>query len=68
MNANDETPTTKPGYMVDTACGSRVSFAPDSTYVLFQGEIVYFCCSECKEGYEANPQTSCLAGKLTSDH
>ncbi len=66
MNAAGETANQKPGYMVDTACGSRAPFAADTPYVLFRGEVVYFCCSECKEGYETNPQTSCMAGRMTT--
>jgi len=67
MNASDDSQTSKPAYLVDTACGSRVPYEPDTTYVLFRGEFVFFCCSECKEGYESNPQTSCLAGRITSE-
>ena len=67
MNAPGESPAPKPGYMVDTACGSRVPFAADSTFVLFRGEVVYFCCSECKQDYESNPQTSCMAGRMMSE-
>ncbi len=66
MSASDEVPTQKPSYTVETACGSLVPFYPDTPYVLFRGEIVYFCCSECKEEYEANPATSCMAAKLAS--
>jgi YHS domain-containing protein len=66
MKTSSDAPTQQPNYLVETACGSRVPFQPDTSYVLFRGEVVYFCCSECKEGYESNPATSCMAGKLNS--
>jgi len=66
MNASEDPQTPKPGYMVDTACGSQVEFAPDATFVVFHGEVVYFCCSECKQDYKSNPRTSCLAGRLAT--
>ena len=48
----------------ETACGSRVSITPDTPFIRYRDEIVYFCGQDCKQRYDEDPLSSCLAARL----
>ena len=50
----------------ETACGAMVHITPDTPYVLYRDQVVYFCGCDCKEQYEQDPLTSCMAARLLS--
>jgi hypothetical protein len=54
------------GTPVRTACGGVIQYAEDTPCTLFKGEAVYFCLSACKEDYERDPLSSCLAARILS--
>ena len=49
---------------VRTACGGVVQYALDTPCVLYNGQVVYFCLPICKDDYEADPLSSCLAARI----
>ena len=51
----------------ETACGARILVTPNTPYIMYKDEIVYFCGQDCKEIYAADPMNSCLAARLLSD-
>ena len=52
----------------ETACGAKIKISSDTPYVHFRGEIVYFCGWDCKQLYDEDPLSSCMATRLlTSD-
>jgi YHS domain-containing protein len=44
-----------------------VKLAPDTPRALYRGEWVFFCLHMCKEDFDRNPATSCLAARLLVD-
>ena len=50
----------------ETACGARILVTPNTPYIKYKDEIVYFCGQDCKEIYDADPMNSCLAACLLS--
>ena len=50
----------------ETACGARILVTPNTPYIMYKDEIVYFCGQDCKEIYDADPMNSCLAARLLS--
>jgi hypothetical protein len=49
---------------VETACGGWALLKPDTPFICYQNEVVYFCSPDCKELYEKNPLNSCMVGRL----
>jgi hypothetical protein len=54
------------GEPVRTACGGVVQYSGNTPCVLFRGEAVYFCLPVCKEDFERDPLSSCLAARILS--
>lgn len=52
------------GSPVPTACGGIVAYTSATPYVEFRGKAVYFCLPACKDDYDRDPGTSCLAARL----
>jgi YHS domain-containing protein len=50
----------------ETACGARILVTPNTSYIKYKDEIVYFCGQDCKEIYDADPMNSCMAARLLS--
>ncbi len=50
----------------ETACGARVKLTPNTPFIQYKGEIVYFCGSDCKQLYDEDPLSSCMAARLLS--
>jgi YHS domain-containing protein len=61
INCEDE--KIKFGTPVRTACGGVIHYSADTPCILFKGEAVYFCLPVCKEDFDRDPLSSCLAGK-----
>jgi YHS domain-containing protein len=55
------------GSPVRTACGGVVTFGADTVCALYRGKPVYFCLQVCKEDYELDPVSSCLAARIMAD-
>lgn len=69
MDAHDQSlpPLPSLGKPVYTACNGQVKLAPDTPRALYRGEWVFFCLHMCKEDFDRNPATSCLAARLLVD-
>jgi hypothetical protein len=52
------------GTAVKTACGGVMQYSADIPCILYQGEAVYFCLPVCKEDFERDPLSSCLAARI----
>jgi YHS domain-containing protein len=47
-----------------TACGSRIMVTPNTPYIYFRDEVVYFCGEDCKDLYDEDPLNSCMAARI----
>ena len=52
------------GKLGETACGARILVTPDTSYVHYRDEVVYFCGQDCKQMYADDPLNSCMAARL----
>jgi len=61
-------PSTTPGEakLGETACGARIMVTPDTPYIHYRDDVVYFCGQDCKQLYDTDPLNSCLAARLLS--
>jgi YHS domain-containing protein len=50
----------------ESACGARIRITPNTPYIHYHGEIVYFCGWDCKQLYDEDPLNSCMAARLLS--
>ena len=66
LNPNPD-PAPEPEKPVQTACGGWVLYSPETPWVLYRGEAVFFCTPGCKTDYESSPETSRLAGRNLLD-
>jgi hypothetical protein len=56
----------KPPSQAETACGAWKQITPNSPHIYYHDEIVYFCGWDCKELYDEDPLSSCMAARLLS--
>ncbi len=50
----------------ETACGARIRVTHNTPYIHYRDEIVYFCGMDCKQLYDEDPLSSCMAARLLS--
>ncbi|HSF82088.1 MAG TPA: hypothetical protein VLA49_12680 [Anaerolineales bacterium] len=50
------------GSPVQTACGGPILFEQGTPTAVYRGRRVYFCLPSCREDFERDPASSCLAG------
>lgn len=50
----------------ETACGGRIRITPDTPFIHYRDEVVYFCGWDCKQLYDEDPLSSCMAARLLS--
>jgi YHS domain-containing protein len=50
----------------ETACGARIMVNPNTPYIHYREEIVYFCGQDCKQLYDEDPLSSCMAARILS--
>jgi len=50
----------------ETACGAMIRITPDTPFIYYRDEVVYFCGQSCKHTYDHNPLSSCMAARLLS--
>ena len=48
----------------ETACGASVMISSNTPSVRYRDEIVYFCGWDCKQLYDEDPLSSCMAARL----
>ena len=58
--------TSEDGKMGETACGARITIAPDTPYIYYRDQVVYFCEHDCKLLYDEDPLSSCMAARILS--
>lgn len=49
-----------------TACGSIILITPDTPFVNYHDEVLFFCAEEYKQRYESDPTSSCMAARFLS--
>ena len=52
--------------LVETACGARIHITPNAPFIHYRDAIVYFCGWDCKQLYDEDPLSSCMAARLLS--
>jgi hypothetical protein len=50
----------------ETACGALIMVTPDTPFIHYGDEVVYFCGHDCKLLYDEDPLGSCMAARLLS--
>lgn len=50
----------------ETACGATIRITPDTPFIHYRDEVVYFCGQGCKHIFDHDPLSSCLAARLLS--
>jgi YHS domain-containing protein len=66
MSAFPPTPNSNVPVKAETACGASINVTPNTPYIHYRGEIVYFCGGDCKQLYDEDPSSSCMAARLLS--
>ena len=54
------------GAPIRTACGEAVLYSAATPCVFFRHQTVYFCLPICRQGFEIDPLSSCMAARLYS--
>jgi hypothetical protein len=52
--------------LAETACGARIRVTPNTPYIHYRDEIVYFCGGDCKQLYDKERSSSCMSARLLS--
>jgi YHS domain-containing protein len=55
------------GSPITTACGCQLNFSSDTTFGMYQDRWVYFCLPICKQDFDQDPLSSCLALQLAME-
>jgi hypothetical protein len=66
MSALQPKPDSNLPVKAETACGAMIKVTPNTPYIHHRGEIVYFCGGDCKQLYDEDPSSSCMAARLLS--
>jgi len=66
MNLSQPFPDSGTTIHAETACGARVLITPHTPFIYYRDEIVYFCGEDCRQMYDEDPLSSCLAARLLS--
>jgi YHS domain-containing protein len=64
MNLNQTSISSHADQQVETACGARIILSSDTPFIHYRDEIVYFCGQDCKQLYDSDPFSSCMAAQL----
>jgi len=64
MSSFQESTPSGAGVYGETACGARIMITPTTPHIHYRDEIVYFCEQDCKQLYEEDPLSSCMAARL----
>jgi YHS domain-containing protein len=66
MSPTETSMTPNEGKHGRTACGSRILVTSHTPYIYYCDEVVYFCEQDCKQIYDDDPLSSCMAARLIS--
>jgi hypothetical protein len=66
MSPAQPSTTSNEGMDGETACGARILITPETPYIHYRDELVFFCGQDCKQLYEDDPLNSCMAARLIS--
>jgi len=67
MSVRRSIPLPYSGREVYTACGGKAHFAPDTPRAVYDGKWVFFCLPTCKQEFDKDPASSCLAEQIALD-
>ena len=67
MNSNKSLTTLGDGNLGETACGARITVTPDTPYIYYRDQVVYFCEQDCKLLCNEDPLSSCMAARILSN-
>ena len=66
MNLNQLSPDPDTTTHAETACGVRDLTTPHTPSIYYRDEVVYFCGEDCRQLYDEDPLSSCMAARLLS--
>ncbi|MFZ0533407.1 MAG: hypothetical protein WAM09_09525 [Anaerolineales bacterium] len=66
MNTTQPSPDPGTPTQAETACGARVLITPHTPIIYYRDEIIYFCGEDCKQLYDEDPLSSCMAARFLS--
>ncbi len=66
MSPTETSITPSEGKHGRTACGSSILVTSDTPYIYYRDERVFFCGQDCKQIYDEDPLSSCMAARLFS--
>lgn len=66
MNPAQSSATPNDDRIFETACGATIRITPDTPFAYYRNEVVYFCEQCCKQMYDQDPLSSCLAARILS--
>jgi YHS domain-containing protein len=66
MSALPPPPDSNIPVQAETACGARIRVTPNTPSIHYSDEIVYFCGWDCKQLFDEDPLSSCIAARLLS--
>jgi YHS domain-containing protein len=59
-----ESPLPLIGSQVLTTCGGETQFDTDTPRAIYEGGWVFFCTPECRNKFDQDPNSSCLAEQI----